>query len=147
MLKTRDFLSRELKKRTRIDETVMKQLELMHGISRDEQVAVFYSLVKENNALDLIFNSNEYVFISLMDDIEDFDYLEKQSLSFKMSDIKHKLIKYIHYLGSDYDPLEFFIDYGIPVDIQKKCLDILLYENRIEKSESGFRIKKVTNNK
>lgn len=119
----------------------MIRIKEQENISIPDQMKALKILESENKLKDESYSATEPIF-KLITKESSFEELFQGEFSLKNQNIREKFFKYLYEKNGYFNELEFFIEYGVSIDIQTKVISRLIEEGSIIKTTIGYEIKR-----
>lgn len=115
------------------------------GVKISEQISILKKLEKEKEIKNYTNNAWEPDFRLNEDTSHDIEKVLDDDENRKSIDIKGKIFQHIHHNKGVFSDIDFFLDHGVPLDAQKRYLDLLVKEGDIIRTQGGYMINKSRN--
>lgn len=136
----KDFLLEYIKKHGKIINKDMNEIKHLTKMKIPEQMQFLKRLEREKkieNRTNNFFEPAFYLFDADKASIE--EAIDAQN-DYKIRTTKAKILQHIYKTKGHFNEIEFFLDFGIPIEIQQKCIQLLIKDGKIKRTPYGFEI-------
>lgn len=140
----KEFLLDYIKKNGQIFNKDMNDIKHLTKMNLPEQMKFLKSLENERKIENRTTNDWEPAFYLFDAQKASIDRAMTAQNDYKLRGMKAKILQYLHRNRGVYNEFDFFLDFGVAVDVQQKCLRALIEEGKIRKTAKGFEIVKET---